>query len=498
VFGIKIKSGKSSTDQSHDGFVANDAGSQVTLRDLLKKGIANIATGELAVKGRKEIDAPEKLEIDNFIPEKPQALLPPPERTAERTEAPESNMHTLSGRVKISGSAGGIIIEKIYDEDGYSGESENDETGQLPALYGEKTPTMQRPQDVLREWSKFAQLHIGTTDLLKNELQEITQLIEESAHAINIKFHKLAESCTLQGEQLKKMSDITESIAVQDRKVDLADSLHFIGHSLDDATGKITFISKKATATVEGLKFAKINLDATDEIIKQIQKITKQTNLLALNATIEATKAGDAGKGFEVVADEVRQLSREIAKLSTDISTRINSVSDNVNDSFASLNEIANFDISNNIKAKEQVDIIMNNIMDHHTTTIDIMNKQSQISQEAANTITGLTMDMQFSDRASQYINSATTILKTLMEETNNYKKNAVMSLGIKMSNSDVDKTLVEKILSGFTLSKLKAAFISHLVKEGYIPNAAYVGHKELDEKTTSNSKSEEDEIELF
>ncbi|MBF0563153.1 MAG: CZB domain-containing protein, partial [Alphaproteobacteria bacterium] len=62
------------------------------------------------------------------------------------------------------------------------------------------------------------------------------------------------------------------------------------------------------------------------DIVNQIEAIAKQTNLLALNATIEAARAGDAGKGFTVVAGEVKNLANQTARATIDIRTRIESL----------------------------------------------------------------------------------------------------------------------------------------------------------------------------
>lgn len=84
---------------------------------------------------------------------------------------------------------------------------------------------------------------------------------------------------------------------------------------------RITQLLNQFSTTVHGLQN---NADNVRNILKMVEGFADQTNLLALNAAIEAARAGEAGRGFAVVADEVRSLSAKVADATQQISSFLN------------------------------------------------------------------------------------------------------------------------------------------------------------------------------
>lgn len=104
---------------------------------------------------------------------------------------------------------------------------------------------------------------------------------------------------------------------------ELSASSQVIAQQISSVAEKASRASSAAATTSEEVSELNNLADSIGDVIGAIKAIAEQTNLLALNATIEAARAGEAGKGFAVVADEVKKLASETASKTIEIDERI-------------------------------------------------------------------------------------------------------------------------------------------------------------------------------
>lgn len=127
---------------------------------------------------------------------------------------------------------------------------------------------------------------------------------------------------------------ISKSTKLQNRIEKIS---HSLKTEMEDANGQIKEISKQALTFSDSLKvMSEISMNAekaigeSSETIKLIENISKRSNLLGLNAAIEASRAGEHGRGFMIVADEMRKLALMSGKASKKISEYLNETNHNV------------------------------------------------------------------------------------------------------------------------------------------------------------------------
>ncbi|MEL7659324.1 phosphate/phosphite/phosphonate ABC transporter substrate-binding protein [Acetobacterium wieringae] len=172
----------------------------------------------------------------------------------------------------------------------------------------------------IKKLSWFSEENVKVFNTIVDQAHEIAKLSEENAastYEINAEINHFTQvSSKLQGNIVRIEENSSQSVAM-----------------LSENRATISSISDLLLDLIEGVNQASGINDELDGSSKQISKfvdyikdISRQTNLLALNASIEAARAGATGKGFSVVAEEIKRLSDSTATFATEIEQIVNQV----------------------------------------------------------------------------------------------------------------------------------------------------------------------------
>ncbi|VXD00549.1 Methyl-accepting chemotaxis protein [Pseudomonas sp. 8Z] len=286
----------------------------------------------------------------------------------------------------------------------------DDESGQLQQALAEMQSNLRQMIDSIRQQSQHLQQTVDGLGATSQSILHAATEQSEGATSIAAAMEQMIQNIA----QIAHHSRDAQSICAQSEELagnggqvilDVVEGMNHIAAAVNESSTSITALGQSS--------------EQINSIIQVIKSIAEQTNLLALNAAIEAARAGEAGRGFAVVADEVRNLAARTAQSTQEITAMIELIRSSTSTAVASMQSgvtSVGQGVSLARQAGESISSIRNGTQRAAHVVQEIshnIDEQSKASHEVAQRVEQIA---QMSQRNTQTVGELTTAAHALSE----------------------------------------------------------------------------------
>jgi methyl-accepting chemotaxis protein len=217
--------------------------------------------------------------------------------------------------------------------------------------YGDVARELERTRIQLHDVIK---MQVSTSQELSSLTEVMTLSMSETKESAQEEFNEIDQLATAMSEMSSTVQTVAEHAQSASQLTEQASEQAGTGQRFVQGTvTKMSELSNDIAASAQAVNQVEERVDSIGSVVGTIQGISEQTNLLALNAAIEAARAGEAGRGFAVVADEVRNLAQRTQQATVEIQDMITQLQNSANSAVELMEKSV-------VEAAEGVDLVTN------------------------------------------------------------------------------------------------------------------------------------------
>lgn len=253
---------------------------------------------------------------------------------------------------------------------------------------------------------------------------EISSSTEQMAAGAQEQSSQASEVATAVEEMTKTLGETNGNIRkVADGAKEAKDSANAGGTVVEDTIKGMKKISEVVNQSAQQVKVLGASSEKIGEIVGVINDIADQTNLLALNAAIEAARAGEQGRGFAVVADEVRKLAERTSKATKEIASMIKQIQADTNQAVVSMDK-GTEEVGKGITLAEQAGQMLLGIVGNAESVADMVGQIAAASEQQASASEQISKNVEAISTVSQESASGVQQIAKTAEDLNRLTEN--------------------------------------------------------------------------
>ena len=359
-----------------------------------------------------------------------------------------------------------VLLGPLKNEIRLVNEAKVDQLVLLPYFFGDLFKKQANNEDISGKLSSSANANAiaaaevsFSADTLKvkldNQVQEVAQIATNS------------EEMTVTVQQSEQQAELAATMAVRAKTTGAEGQ-----QALTETMSNIRELNAQAAETLVLIEQLNEKSLKIQDVTKVIEEIAEQTNLLALNAAIEAARAGDHGRGFSVVADEVRQLASRTASATGEVEQIIDEIRSETQQVVTRIQTLST-DVENGTLAMEKISQQLGDISEQSS---DVEEQISTIAEGAKNNRQNLEVIFSSLQTVRHELEGSDTEVAQLASQASALMEAAEKSNSILAAASEQNYHQPFYNIARDTADKVSAAF-EQAITQGQISQSALFDH---------------------